>query len=377
MAGAITNRRKMRTGILLLTLCWAASGNSRSTEMPLFPYERGWLGADAAYSIPLNSSTTIWLFGDTFTGKLREPKTMIHNSIGIRTCAGERCKVTYWWSGMQTGHAGPFFKTLDSDYYWPLDGFVYQGKLYVVLEQMHATGTNDAFGFDYSGVKLATVSNPLDAPASWRITYQTIAEGNRVVPGVAIALEADKNKTVFVYLFTLFRSPGAKPFVGLTRLPCSDLATISGKSVRWQYLAQGSVWRRWEPATVPEDVQLLLPGNITEMTAKFRPRQKQWIAIYPTPDFLSNTASYSVANELTGPWTTAHPLFSYDEMKKGSPEYTPNVFCYAAKEHPELEKDDRLAVTYACNSTKVEEVLVDTRLYKPVLVELPKSQITQ
>ncbi|MGH9529142.1 MAG: hypothetical protein ACRD2S_04400, partial [Terriglobales bacterium] len=44
----------------------AAANQSR--PMPDFSYTDGWLGADDAYSIPLASSKSLWLFGDTFVG---------------------------------------------------------------------------------------------------------------------------------------------------------------------------------------------------------------------------------------------------------------------------------------------------------------------
>ncbi|MFZ0595233.1 MAG: hypothetical protein WAM39_32520, partial [Bryobacteraceae bacterium] len=115
-----------------------------------------------------------------------------------------------------------------------------------------------------------------------------------------------------------------------------------------------------------------LDGNITEMTVTFDPMRRQWRAVYPTPSAFSRTASFSVASDLPGPWTPARAFFSYPEMQKGDPRYTSNVFCYAAKEHPELEAANQLAFTYACNSTGELEVLKDLRLYRPELVKLQR-----
>ena len=36
--------------------------------VPSFPYDDGWLGGDAAYSIRLSDTRSIWLFGDSFVG---------------------------------------------------------------------------------------------------------------------------------------------------------------------------------------------------------------------------------------------------------------------------------------------------------------------
>jgi hypothetical protein len=332
-----------------------------------FPYTHSWMGADAAYSIPLDQSSTVWLFGDTFVGKQREARTMIHNSIAIRRCRGSNCRATYWWSGMRAGHNSSFFKTPETDYYWPLDGFVHQRKLYVFLEQMRATPEGGAFGFDYSRIVLATVSNPWANPHDWQISYQTISMGSLVVPGIATAIPSKQSNTEYVSVFTLFRPSEAKPFCGLLRLPLSDLAAASD-SANWQYLAAGSKWLTWKRSTSPPDALPLLDGNITEMSVVFHSATAPWIAVYPTPGFVSNTASYRTAGDLSGPWTTSRPLFNYPEMQRGDPRYTAHVFCYAAKEHSELETAGEMAFTYACNSTYEPEILKDMRLYHPVLV---------
>lgn len=64
-----------------------------SNCLPKFSDQGGWLGGDAAYSIPLPSTganTTLWLFGDSFVanqGSEPERRTpFIHNSIALSEC---------------------------------------------------------------------------------------------------------------------------------------------------------------------------------------------------------------------------------------------------------------------------------------------------
>ncbi len=109
------------------------------------------------------------------------------------------------------------------------------------------------------------------------------------------------------------------------------------------------------------------------MSVTFHPDTHKWVAVYPTPAYLSTTASYSTADALEGPWTAARKLFAYPEMQPSDPRHTPHVFCYAAKEHPELETQGNLALTYACNSTKEAEIMDDMRLYRPELI-IQKSE---
>ena len=363
--------------ILIVFGALVSSGFAAETA-DFFSYRQGWLGGDSAYSIPLDSSSTLWLFGDTFVGKAnatdRRQSVMIHNSIVLRKCRGGGCTMTYWWSGMRTAHAQSFFKTPESSYFWPLDGLDYKGKLYLFWEQMHKVGNGGAFGFDYTSVVLATVSNYLASPNHWRISYRTIATGNQVIPGIATALSPD-----YIYVFTLFRGPAQKPvphkpFLGLLRCPLGDLASHA-KSMRWDYLGTGSQWLNWNPQSFPTDALQVIQGNITEASVVFHPGLQTWIASYTNPVFPSSTASYSTAKRLEGPWTESRPLFTYPEMQPADPRHTPNVFCYAAKEHPELESNGDLAFTYACNSTDENEIMRDTRLYRPELVIKPATAV--
>ena len=54
----------------------------------LFQRESGWIGADGDYSIPLDRDTTLWLFSDTFVGRVKDGKRldarMINNSIALQ-----------------------------------------------------------------------------------------------------------------------------------------------------------------------------------------------------------------------------------------------------------------------------------------------------
>ncbi|HEY3936570.1 MAG TPA: DUF4185 domain-containing protein [Bryobacteraceae bacterium] len=350
--------------VLLLAVV-SLPGAPASVSSDLFPYRQHWLGGDAAYSVPLNSTTTVWVFGDTFVGDRRTTGDMIHNSLGIRKCQ-RSCGVTYWWSGMHGGHPDAFFRTKESNYFWPLDGFVSNGVLYVFLEQMRATPEGGAFGFDYQSIKLAVISNPTDAPEQWKISYHSVSEGNQVVPGIAAAL-ADEGGTKYLYVFTLFHRSANHPFVGLLRTRVDRLTSTDLRHT-WQYMSGPRQWSSWMPSTSPQNALELLSGNITEMSVNYHPELKMWVAVYPTPGGSFRTASYSQAALVSGPWGQPHRFFTYPEMRKDDPRHTPNVFCYAAKEHPELEENAQMAITYACNSFREPEILNDLRLYRPELV---------
>src|SRR5438105_2646259 len=63
----------------------------------LFDRVDGWIGADGAYSVTLSASRTLWLFSDTWVGKIRDGRrtdaTIVNNTVGVQEGVGRR--VTY------------------------------------------------------------------------------------------------------------------------------------------------------------------------------------------------------------------------------------------------------------------------------------------
>ena len=52
-----------------------------------FRQQDGWIGADGAYSVAVSPQRTIWLFSDTWIGKVRDGRrtdaTMVNNMVGV------------------------------------------------------------------------------------------------------------------------------------------------------------------------------------------------------------------------------------------------------------------------------------------------------
>jgi hypothetical protein len=353
-----------------------------------YPYQQGWLGGDAAYSVPLAPGRTLWLFGDTFIGKPDATDRsatygMPRNSVGIATCpASGTCQMKYYWSHMGSTAPTAFFDTKSNDWYWPLDGFLANGSLYIFLEAMHNQGTG-AFGFDYSGVVLASISNFSDAPDKWDVKYQTVLNGNVAVPGTAAVTQhgsgvnpfpADPNGAKYAYLFTWAKQKDGGSYTALTRIALNKLTRAAVSDGNWEYLTSASVWARWNGASLPEDARHVMDAGHTEFTVKYHSdarQQGKWVAVMPSSVFMDKRGVYTVAGSIAGPWSAPATLYTYPEMQPKSPNYTADVFCYADKEHPELEGGNALVFTYACNSMKLPEVMADKALYHPVVISVP------
>ena len=154
---------------------------------PHFPYTDGWLGGDAAYSIPISAGKSVWLFGDTFVGtpdqQTRSGAKLVHNSIAISECPpGGDWKIEYSWGREEDGAHRAFLDTGQAGIYWWLfDGFVYENQLYIGLLEVENSEPRGPLNlpFRYRGMKLARIENHRDAPEDWRIFLITCESPRR------------------------------------------------------------------------------------------------------------------------------------------------------------------------------------------------------
>ena len=358
-------------GTLVGLMAHCASGQSTSRPLPDFAYENGWLGADDAYSITLTPTKTLWLFGDTFVGtpttKLRkESKTMVRNSIAISLCEmGQPCTVKYYWQKPDAPKPRSFFDTgTDELWYWPMDGLLQGSALYVALLTVRnkpGAGPDDAFGFEIVGTKLATIMNALESPDQWRITLRDLTDG-RLWPGISMVPEGEH-----VIWYTQVSAGEGKGYMTCMRVPRRKMANPSGS---WEYLNREN---RWVPGLAAGDALKVIDQAISEASVRYHPSVKKWVAVSTGPEFPSARAVARTADSPIGPWSAPETIYEFPEMKRDTPGYDKDTFCYAVKEHIEFT-DTKLALTYACNSMVLAKTVSNMDIYRPrvVLLDLPK-----
>lgn len=377
------SQRWIHIGRLLLVLAClsfaghparAASADSACT--PKFELQHGqplgWLGADAAYSIPLPDGRDVWIFGDTLYGEERvvhgnDPQ-MVRNSIGISTCdADGRWNLTYAIRKDAEGHPHDFFQArLPKTWYWAMDGFVAGHDLWVTLLCLRNTpgGTLQGMGFETCGADLAHISAPGADPQRWKIDYfPLVPDGTHAYPS-ATAVVYDKS----AYLFALEES-GARPLVA-TRIPIKGL---KDPAKPLEYLAADGTW---ESGFTPQNAMQVMKRGSTELSIRYHPELHRWLAVMFSPDAFSSKILLRTAPSLTGPWTDGQVIYQAPEMQPANPGYDKDTFCYAAKEHPEFERGD-LVFTYVCNTFAVPKLASNTSIYYPQVVRMPMPQLPQ
>jgi hypothetical protein len=337
---------------------------------PDFSLEHGqalsWQGADDAYSIRLADGRDVWIFGDTLYGAERlvvgnDPR-MTHSSIGISTCdAKTGWHITYYIKRDATGKPASFFVPENPNHwYWAMDGFVARGSLWVTLMCVKPAETPQpwAMNFQTCGADLARISNPGDDPQNWKITYaHLVPDGMKAYPSATAFVEGK-----YAYIFSLYEA-GTRPMI-LTRIALSGLNKAAD---HLEYLDADNTWK---PGLVPAKAKEVMHQGTSEMSVRYHPDIKQWVAVLIDPVFLSDKIYMRTAPEFTGPWTDGSVIYHIPEMIAG-PQHEKDTFCYAGKEHPEFEAGGEVLFTYVCNTFSVPKLMTEQNIYFPQVVSVP------
>jgi len=334
---------------------------------PSFPFKDSWWGADAAYSIPLPDGRSVWIFGDTLYGDRRvversEPR-MVRNSIGVSTCDDqEGWRISYISRRGDQGQPQDFFQAQHKNtWYWALDGFFYQNDLWVTLLCMRDSPktTSAALGFATCGADLAKVSGLENDPQRWSVKYfPLVPDGIHAYPSATAVVDGE-----YVYIFALLEAD-SRPML-LTRIPLDGL---DAPAERLQYLSKSGSWKS---GLTPADAMPVMKHGNTEMTVRYHPLLKKWVAILNYRKLFSDKIVARTAPQLAGPWSEDKVIYRIPEMQKGHAGYDKDAFCYAAKEHPEFRKPGSILITYACNTMNMQKLTRDLNIYFPKVVRVP------
>jgi hypothetical protein len=359
---------------------------------PSFPYQDGWLGGDAAYSVPLSDGESLWLFGDSFVAaneqRDRRGSFFIHNSVGLSRCdRNGQWRIDYAWGRDPDGNPGAFLERNSSDgWWWLFDGFMHHERLYLGLLEVEKSSPqgNLQLPFAFTGFHLGRIANPRDPPKNWQVDVIALASQPsqpRLLPASSLVVSDDH-----LYLFSFVdRADGSHPR-GLTRLPLRALdgraRDLSGSIET--LTTDGS----WKPGLDVDDARILMNDNATEMSVRFHAGLGRWLAIYNYPDvgedFPEERPSDAVwlrsATNIAGPWSDRQLLYRIPELTPSDTRgRDPNTGCYAAKEHPQFASGNDITFTYVCNlftgreqdpMSILQRLLLDMRLYRPIPVSL-------
>jgi len=325
----------------------------------LFENTEGWTGADGAYTVPLSEKTTLWLFGDTWVGEIRNGMhvnaVIINNSVAIQKGLYLSDVSVDFTTGLtKGGEPQAFVRPADGrGWFWVYHGTRAQKGLYLFLMQIERTASKGTFGFKIIGTWLGHVVNPDDPPNSWRLSQQRIPWGEFSPSGDTIFGSALLKEQGYVYIYGTGEDVNGevrRKYMILARVPENELEKFD----QWRFFTGGG-WTYDFKQAAP------LCGEIAnEYSVSFIPKIKKYVAVYTENGFSKNIVARFAPNPW-GPWSDAIFLYECPEIKWGG-----DIFCYAAKGHPAISLGpDELLVTYVANSMDFERMAADAKLYRP------------
>ena len=350
---------------------------SQSQCLPAFPDKDGWYGGDGAYSIKLDKEHTLWLFGDTFVAPQEGRKDRINmdvilgTTMGVSTCSAKNeFQIQYYLN-----HKGAKFVSAfgENEWLWPQDPFIANGVLYIPLISI-APGDKEGevFNFKVAGHKFVRVKDFSAAgPREWKYDYIDLTSELPSEISAFAATSVVYNDYVYFYPFYVYSKENLKVFGNiLARIPSNKIDNPAGAV---EYFTREG---KWENKLNPANVKVVLNACASELSVRYHPADRKWIAVYLSINNKGDQLFYQTADKLEGPWSEPKPLGTkVPEVDPQSPLYDKGNFCYAGKEHIEFSKDKNLVVTYVCNSS--EDMQSQTSfirrnlfLYRPVVREI-------
>ncbi len=306
----------------------------------------GWTGGDATQSVSLPDGSTLWLFGDSFLGRIRPNGSRSPMSPMVRNCL-----VLQRGKHLTTLHGGPvdspsaFFPAESpSRWYWPGDGVVENRRIRVFLHRFFQQSPG-MWGWKWVGTEIASLAYPsLDLEAIAPLAYD-----NGVMYGVAL-LEA----TRYTYVFGT-KDQGGGTVAHVARAPRGDL---------------GGSWSFWDGrgwSLHSASSQGILTGvSVQYGVTAWGDDGFALITMDRRQPFSPDLVLY-VSPEPQGPWNG--PILRYR-----APEADEDVAAYNPSVHPQFTEAGRLLLSYNLNHVRSPDALyLDATIYRPrfLRVELP------
>jgi hypothetical protein len=287
---------------------------------------------------------------------------MVHNTVGIQTGydpAQAEFK-TYWED--TDGKPSSFFPDDGNHYFWPGGSILVDGRLLVFFMQSWTKDPTNALGFDTDGWAAPMVDNVADSPDRWRLRRLEAPQNNLDVLVGSASLVRDGE---YLVAFSVGNKEHA---VYLVRWPWKDAADGDLSRPEW--------WAGSDRGWIAQQDLVELPAPVmelgqTEFSVFHSPEFDRYLQ-FQFVDFPVSPIGLRTASALIGPWSKPAPCIDIDKLVTPSP----GLMLYAAKAHPE-QKCSGLALTYASNTHKLEQLLDSSTIYYPRFVRVKLQRPAQ
>jgi hypothetical protein len=362
-----------------------------------FARANGWNGGDIAHALEIGGGRTLWLFGDSIVGPVREGARVGGESKFVRgaiawhaTPARGAAPESIAFAAEQAHDGVPRIAwAAPSSSDWPADSWCWlmgdgalvrndegDARLVLFVSVFGPAGNPEGmWNFRRLGGQLVSIENPAYAPQEWRATQRAnpLVEslprhaeaprrsddwGAAVVAWPAGRAEPDR-RTLYVFGVRTFEDRDR----GLLLARCPEAALERPES--WEFF-DGAAWTR--EARAARELLRGVPDEFTVQRVVLDGRDT--LVLVHSEPMLGRRTLARTASSPTGPWSAPSALFEAPE-----PANDRRLLVYASKGHADLSRPGELLISYAVNSTDFGQVFADASLYRPRFVRVPLAKL--
>ncbi|MGM9740687.1 MAG: DUF5005 domain-containing protein [Candidatus Cryptobacteroides sp.] len=314
---------------------------------------------DGMYSIALPDGRSIFLMGDSYTGRVSGGRRVEGNHMYRNTYIvydNGRASAICCANGENTSAAVPAGVTNEGqDWYWPGHGFVVDNRLFIFQELMYKAGEG-SFGFAYRKTNLLEYSLPdiklvKDSPIPFSSSDDTIHYG---------AAAMNDGEWLYIYAQVDIENdadPVTEVLVART--------TVDKLLTSWEYW-NGNGWSADKNAAVKlkglDSVPVSSQFNVFKLDGKY-------VLLTQDKTFNSGKIYTFTSSNPWGPWSNRTLIYDIPDLGNS------NWFTYNAMGHPQFKKDGMILVSFNVNTWEFSEQFSDVSSYRPRFFWVEKNTI--
>lgn len=321
--------------------------------------DAGVTAGDGMYSIALPDGRSIFLMGDSYTGKVTSGQRSTSDHMFRNTYqVYNNGKVSAITTGSDHSAAIPPGFPDEQRWYWPGHGFVAGNTLYIFQFVMYQASAG-AWGFKYLETHVLEYSLPeIKLIKDYRIPYTGTPEA---VYGAAALYDGGK-----VYVYAQYEKANQDPFNVVSQVLCAR-TTVENLGTEWEYYT-GSDWSKDSSKAAP--LTGLSAFHVSSQFNVFKLRDK-YVLLSQHKMLGDGRIFTAVSDTPQGPWHNVRQIFKTPYLGNQ------NWFTYNAMGHPQFEKDGKLLVSFNVNTNDFSEQFTNVESYRPRFFWYPIDKIIQ
>ena len=369
----------------------------------VFERSEGWTGADVAGTVALGDGRVLWVFGDTWVGRVVDGKhaagsRLVNNSIAVHRIvpgggAPEPKDVEFVWGAKPdaAGHPTAWVvpdadsvrpdRTIDdakhpNGWYWAAGGGAVlptetgEGRLAVFLFHVARRSSGDSvWSFRPVGGAIAVVDDIAGAARGWSVRQVDLVHSRPAPPE-----SGDKESGAVSWGQSVLRETqagGDRLYVYGIRVGALGTKDLLVARVAARELLSLDRWRFWNGsdwASESAEAESIADGLVSELSVDRlreaavvfgRPGAGRLVLVQSEP-YLGSGIFLRTAERPEGPWSTRREVFRVEEVADSK-----KLFTYAAKGHLDLSRPGELLITYLVNSHDFWHMAGDASIYRP------------